>query len=124
MLTLKRMGGETAVAGDYWNFRNGERVHLSARGVLPEGTGETYYMVSPAAVLVAGPLLGLLYAVFLPFIGIAMLLALAFRKFFGGLLESVHRGATFSWKPSEAYLVGKRGISRRIISKKEEEKKE
>ncbi len=98
MLMLKKVGGETAVAGDYRKFG--------------------------AALIVAGPLLGLLYAIFLPFIGLGMLLAVAVRKFFGGLLQSVHRCATFSWKPSEAYLAGKRGRSRRTISRKSEEKKE
>ena len=124
MLAIKKTGGETVCTGDYWNFANGERVHFSAKGVLPGRPDETYHMVPPAAVLVAGPVLGLVYAVFLPFIGIAMLLSLAAHKLFGGLLQSAYRGAAFSWKPSEAYLAGKKGRSRRTISKKEQEKKE
>jgi hypothetical protein len=124
MLAIKKTGGEAVASGYYWNFSNGERVHFSERGVLPGRADETYHMVPPAAVLVAGPVLGLAYAVFLPFIGIAMLLSLAARKLFGGLLQSAYRGAAFSWKPSEAYLVGKKGRSRKTISKKDEEKKE
>ncbi len=124
MLAIRKTGGETVGTGDYWNFADGERVHFSAGGVLPGRADESYHMVTPAVVLVAGPVIGLVYAVFLPFIGIAMLLSLAAHRLFGGLLQSTYRGAAFSWKPSEAYLAGKKGRSRRTISKKEGEKKE
>jgi hypothetical protein len=124
MLTLRKIGSETARQGTYWNFTSGERVHIADTGVLPGDAGQTYYRVPPALALLAGPILGLAYAVFLPFIGMAMLAALIFRKLFGGLTESSYRGAAFSWHPSEAYLAGKKGRVRRTISKKEEEKKE
>jgi hypothetical protein len=54
------------------------------------------------------PVLGLLYALFLPFIGIAMLLALVGRKLFGGLLDGLWKTAAFGWRPREAYLLGRK----------------
>ncbi len=108
MLGLKKIGGEAVGKGNYWNFSTGERVHIEAEGVLPGDAGITYYKAPPAAMLVAAPVLGLLYAVFLPFIGIAMLTAVAGRKVLGGLVPGLWKGATFGWKPSEAYLAGKK----------------
>jgi mannose/fructose/N-acetylgalactosamine-specific phosphotransferase system component IIC len=63
-------------------------------------------------VLTAGPVLGLVYAAFLPFIGIAMLLKVLVTKAFGGTLEGgaleSAKVATFNWSPSRAFLAGKR----------------
>jgi hypothetical protein len=118
MLTAKKMGGETAGKGSYRNSAN------DSAAILPGRSADCYDTVPPAVVIAAAPVLGLVYAVFLPFIGIAMLLSMAVRRIFGGLTQSAYRGAVFTWKPSEAYLAGKRGRSRRTISKKEEEKKE
>lgn len=114
MLGLRKIGGTEVGKGNYWNFSTGERVHLSEGGVLPGDGNVSYYKVSPAALLVAAPVLGLAYAVFLPFIGIAVLAAAIGGKVFGGAAAGLWKGAAFSWKPSEAYLAGK---------KKKEEKK-
>ena len=59
-------------------------------------------------ILAAAPVLGLIYAVFLPFIGIAILLRVAVAKMFGGTAEGLSRVATFNWSPSAAYLAGRR----------------
>lgn len=67
--------------------------------------GGTY---GKAAVLVVGPILGLVYAVFLPFIGIALLLQTLAVKIFGGAANSLVKGVSFGWRPIEAYLTGKK----------------
>ena len=103
---------------------DGRRLLFEGAAILRGNDEDSYDGVSPAMVIAVGPLLGLAYAVFLPVFGIAMLLLAIGRRLFGGLLQSAHRGAVFAWKPSEAYLTGKRGRARRTISKKEEEKKE
>ncbi|MDP2166836.1 MAG: hypothetical protein Q8J64_00715 [Thermodesulfovibrionales bacterium] len=114
MLGLKKIGGTEVGKGNYWNFSTGERVHMDAAGILP-GNGEVvYYKLPPVVMLAAAPVLGLVYAVFLPFIGIAMLVTVVAGKLFGGVFAGMWKGATFSWKPSEAYLAGKK--------KKKEEK--
>jgi len=123
MLSITNIGGDSVGAGNYWNFSTGNRVHVDKEGILPGDRTQRYYRAHPLAILAAAPVLGLAYAVFLPFIGIAMSASLLFRKLFGGFAASAYRGASFSWHPSEAYLAGKR----RSLKKGErplEEKKE
>jgi hypothetical protein len=124
MLGMKKKGGETVGRGNYWNFSTGERVHIEDSGVLPGDARQTYYKGNPVVILLAGPVLGLIYAVFLPFIGIAMAVSLIGRRIFGGAAEKVQKGATFSWKPSEAYLAGKKGKAKKTEEGESEEKKE
>ena len=113
MLSITNTGGDSVGTGNYWNFSTGNRVHMEKAGVLPGDKSERYYKVHPLAILVAAPVLGLMYAAFLPFIGIAMSVSVLFKRLFGGLAESAYRGAAFSWQPSESYLAGKRRNLRR-----------
>lgn len=108
MLRIKHIGGQTVTKGNYWNFSNGDRVSMDNGGVLPGGRDATYYKASPFAILAAGPVLGLIYAAFLPFIGLAIIAKLVFTKLFGRTLEGLSRVAAFNWSPSEAYLAGKK----------------
>ena len=102
-------GGHTVAAGTYWNMANGSRVDMHVEGVLPGG-GDSRYIKAPVAVmLMAAPLLGLVFAVFLPFIGIAMAVQLAARKVGGGLKEAAAASTSFAWRPIEAYLTGRKG---------------
>ena len=108
MLGLKNIGGDRVSRGSYWNFSTGDRVQMEAEGVLPGGQDNIYFKFPPVLMLMAGPILGLIYAVFLPFIGIAMLVTVVFKKLFSGILAGVWKGASFGWQPSEAYLSGKK----------------
>ena len=123
MLSITNIGGDSVGMGNYWNFSTGDRVHVENDGILPGDKTQRYYKMHPAAVIIAAPVLGLIYAVFLPFIGLAMLASVLLKKLFGGLAQSAYRGAAFSWQPSEAYLAGKRRSIRKD-EKKEEEKRE
>jgi len=101
-------GGNTVAAGTYWNMANGSRIDMHVEGVLPGGK-DTRYIKAPAAVmLMAAPLLGLLFAVFLPFIGIAMAVQVVARKVGGGLQNAAAASASFAWRPVEAYLTGRK----------------
>jgi hypothetical protein len=122
MLSITNIGGDSVGMGNYWNFSTGDRVHMEEAGILPGNKTQRYYKVHPAAILFAAPVLGLVYAVFLPFIGLAMAASVLLKKLFGGLAQSAYRGAAFSWQPSEAYLAGKRHSSRK--GEQREEKKE
>ena len=108
MIRVRHRGGEEVGKGNYWNFSTGERVSLDKEGVLPGNAGTIYYKANPALILVAGPILGLIYAAFLPFIGIAMVMRLAFSKLFSERGEGLSSVATFNWRPTEAYLAGRR----------------
>ena len=101
-------GGHTVKAGTYWNMANGNRVQMEQEGALP-GSGQTRYIKAPVAVmLMAAPVIGLLFAVFLPFIGIAMTLSLIGKKLANTVTEAAAGSMSFGWRPIEAYLAGKK----------------
>lgn len=100
-------GGEKVRKGTYWNFSTGKRIRVVGEETLP-ADGATYYKISPVGLLVFGPLAGLLYAAFLPFIGIGMMVKMLGQKSFGKVAEAVGRGISFGWRPGEAYLGGKK----------------
>ncbi len=101
-------GGHKVAAGTYWNMTNGERVDMEQEGVLP-GDKHMMYIKAPSAVmLAAGPLLGLIFAVFLPFIGIAMTISLVGKKIVEGVVNAAAGSVSFGWRPIEAYLAGRK----------------
>jgi len=122
MLRIKHTGGETVTKGNYWNFSNGDRISMDNSGVLPGDRSATYYKASPLVILAAGPFLGLIYAAFLPFIGLAIIAKMVFTKLFGRTLEGLSRVATFNWSPAEAYLAGRRRKQKENKSAPKEEK--
>jgi hypothetical protein len=60
-----------------------------------------------------------MYAAFLPFIGIAMLVKLVGQKAGGGVMEMVHGSASFGFRPSESYLSGKKKSGKKDEASKE-----
>ena len=101
-------GGHTVQAGTYWNLSNGSRVQMEQEGVLP-GSGTTRYIKAPVPVmLMAAPVIGLVFAVFLPFIGIAMTLNLIGKKLVEGVVSAAAGSVSFGWRPIEAYLAGRK----------------
>jgi len=101
-------GGQNAAAGTYWNMADGSRIDLAEDGTLPGGQDTMYIKAPSAAVLAAGPVLGLVFAVFLPFIGIAMAAMLVVRKVGEGLINAAAASMSFAWRPVEAYLTGRK----------------
>lgn len=58
--------GERVPRGKYWNLYSGDYVVFGEEGgVLPRAEGE-YVRAHPVLVLMAGPLMGLGYVIFLP----------------------------------------------------------
>jgi len=122
---LKHNGGERVGKGTYWNLGNGERVDIQEEGILPGNEKKTYYRMPAAAIIVAAPVLGLMYAMFLPFIGIAMAVKLVGQKIGGGVMEMVHGSASFGFRPSESYLAGKKKSGKKDeVSEEGDEKNE
>ena len=71
--TYRYKGGEVVKAGFYWNLAEWEAKIVPAEGGSLAGTADTRYLRVPIlAVLVLAPIMGLTYAMFLPFIGFAM----------------------------------------------------
>jgi hypothetical protein len=107
-MNMLNKGGHTVKAGTYWNLANGSRVQMEREGVLP-GSGTTRYIKAPVAVvLMAAPVIGLLFAVFLPFIAIAMTLTLVGKKLASMTADAATGSMSFGWRPIEAYLAGKK----------------
>jgi hypothetical protein len=107
-MNMLNNGGHTVKAGTYWNITNGSRVQMDQEGALP-GSEKTRYIKAPVVVmLMAAPIIGLVFAVFLPFIGIAMTLNLIGKKLVEGVVSAAAGSVSFGWRPIEAYLAGRR----------------
>jgi len=59
-----------------------------------------------AVILVAGPFVGLLYVVLLPFAWIVAALVIISKQLAGVLASKTH--SSFGWRPIESYLAGRR----------------
>jgi len=124
MLRIRHTGGEKAEKGNYWNFETGERVMMSEAGRLPGDEETVYFKANPVVILAVGPVLGLLYAAFLPFIGIAIVARVAVAKLMGGSAEGLSRVATFNWSPAASYLAGRRSKKAKMERKAKEDEAE
>lgn len=67
---------------------------------------------SGIAALLFGPFLGLAYFISLPFIAIATIVTLVGRNILGGMLSLTRNLVSFGWRPSEAYLAGKKKMKK------------
>ncbi len=115
MLTNK--GGHRVGKGTYWDLQKGHRIDIAHEGVLPGDERSTYFRMSSAVMLLFGPIIGLIYAILMPVIGLATVAALAGRKILGGMYNLVAKSISFGWQPKNAYLAGKKK------EKKEKEEK-
>lgn len=66
---------------------------------------------------ITAPLMGLLFALFLPAIGVIMTVGVLARKLAPAVGDAIFRVSVFGWRPSEAYLLGR-------ATKKKEDKKD
>ena len=114
-------GGQRAGKGTYWNMENGERFDLAEEGILPGGREITYIKAPSILVLATGPLFGLLFAVFLPLIGIVMAAAMVVKKVGAEMAGAATASTGFTWNPVRAYLAGRK--KRKEAREKKEEKK-
>lgn len=103
-------GGEQVKAGFYFNLGTWEVTTLSGEGgTLPGGRDARFQRVPTLVLLVFAPLMGALYAIFLPFIGIAMVLQyLAVRVWRIGRegAHAVVAALAPSWHPVTAHFSG------------------
>ncbi len=108
----KRIGGTAAKSGFYWNLGKWEMTMVPKQGgLLPGDAGDKYLKVPVLALLFLAPVMGACYAMFLPFIGFALLVSYLGKKAFAATRVGVSGvAATMSpeWRPGEAYLAGKK----------------
>ncbi len=105
---MKRYRGtETVEPGLYFSIRQLSFKSMEERGPLPGRAEDVYHCVPTLALLVVGPILGLAFVVFLPFIGFAMVGWLLAEKAAGVAAEATRAAARVlrpGWEPSLAFL--------------------
>jgi hypothetical protein len=105
---MKRFKGtEVVEPGLYFNIRQLSFKSVDEREALPGTTEETYRRVPVLALLVVGPLLGLAYVIFLPFMGFAMvgwLLSVKAGQAAAVAGRAAVRVLTPGWEPSLAFF--------------------
>ena len=103
-------GGDRVNAGFYLNLDQWSVTTMSGKGGVLTGTSDTRYLRVPTlAVLAFAPLMGAAYVVFLPFVGIAMVLHYVGGKAYASVTDAAHATlATMSpaWRPGEAHFAG------------------
>ena len=108
--------GDTVKGGYYWNMQKWDATFVEGpAGDLPGGGDEVFRRIPTRLLLVAAPLMGALFVMFLPFIGIALLLqhiARAAVEAAGQTVERVLRSVSPAWRPGMAFLAGKAGKKR------------
>jgi hypothetical protein len=109
---MKRFNGGTKVGGGYYfNTSSWEFATITEDvGQLPGDAQVSYIRTPLLALFVAAPVLGLAFAMFLPFIGFAMPLYAIGKAVVGTGKQLAHDAAatvTPQWQPGEAYLAGK-----------------
>jgi len=105
MLTYK--GGQKVGKGTYWDLANGRRIDVLREAVLAGGTAK-YVKMSSGVMLLSGPVIGLLYTILMPFIGLATVATLAGCEILGSVYHVAEKSVSFGWHPSNAYLSGKK----------------
>jgi hypothetical protein len=114
-------GGHKVEKGTYWDASTGERIEVEQAQVLPGNDHHIYIKAKSGLVLIAGPILGLAFALFLPFIGIVMSLGQVGRKVADSSIGHAAQSVSFGWRPIEAYLTGRK--QKKEAKDRKEEKK-
>ncbi len=104
----KYYGGHKVKPGMYLNLRNGELVEPFGTDLVLPGTDITRYVKVPMAIaVVGGPLVGLVFIIFVPAVGIMGTVGFLIFKA-GRALQTLGRRifqpATMEWKPGHAYF--------------------
>ena len=103
-------GGDQVKAGFYFNTAKWEVQTLSGKGgTLVGAPGERYVRVPAIGVLVLAPFMGAAYAIFLPFIGIALVMQYVAKRgyaFAGDMAHATQAAMSHAWRPGEAYFAG------------------
>ena len=106
----RHQGGDKVNAGFYLNSGTWEVTTLSGKGgTLPGGKDAQFVRVPTLGALAFAPLMGAVYAIFLPFIGIALVAQYATKKVAAGardVTESVMGTMSPAWRPGEAHFTG------------------
>jgi hypothetical protein len=118
-------GNQRVEPGIYFCAKELSFKSMDEDGRLPGGPERAYWRVPALALLVAAPMIGLAYVIFLPLVGFVMLGAVALQKVGSLVREMGVWAATLlrpAWQPARAFL--SRGKARKEKVKKGEEPKD
>lgn len=87
MTTYK--GTQQVTPGLYLNFKRRTMAHVEKAGPLPGADGDRFYRVPMLLWLALAPLVGLVFVIFLPFIGFAMVGRLTADKVRRGIAMAI-----------------------------------
>ena len=99
--------GESVTRGAYWNVATGELIHCDAATDVLSGDAMAFLRIHPVALVLLGPIFGLTFVLFLPFIGFAMIVYTLSSNLLAFVGTHLVREAGFRWQPSMAYFAGK-----------------
>jgi hypothetical protein len=111
MMISRHVGGEVAKGGCYWSITAGEFLSVPKEGgTLPGGSNDRYIKAPLPVVLVAGPIMGLGFAMFLPLSGVLVLVPFLIGKLRGAAAPSAAHMATPQMQPGMSYLEPQSGV--------------
>jgi hypothetical protein len=88
---LRHQGGDKVKAGFYFNMASWEVSTMSGQGgVLAGASDERYLRVPLPLLLMLAPMMGAAFAMFLPFIGIALVLDFVAKRAWAACRNAVH----------------------------------
>jgi len=105
---MKFSGGHKVDSGMYWNARDLCMVAMNKEAILPGDRNSVYYRMPFVLLFPLGAILGGIYVFFLPMVSIATAISMLGRRIFGSVLFHARRSIFFAWRPTEAYLAGKK----------------
>lgn len=108
--TVRRFhGGHQVDPGTYWSAWDLFVVGVGEAATLPGDRGSVYYRIPIALLIPLGAILGGLYVFILPLVSIVTAVSVLGRRMLGCVLFQGRRSVSFGWRPTEAYLAGKKG---------------
>ena len=106
----RQQGGDKVNAGFYLNLDSWQVTTLSGEGGTLPGSKDTQFLRVPLPVLLAAaPMMGAAFAMFLPFIGLALVADYAVKKTWAAGREALNASATAlgpQTRTGEAYFTG------------------
>jgi len=107
MVMTSYVGTQEVEPGLYINLRKFSVTSVERRGALPGAATDTYRRLPMLVMLAAAPMLGLVFVIFLPLIGFAMVAYLLGNKaveLTTGVVEQMGRVRRPGWAPALAFL--------------------
>jgi len=100
--------GYTVTVGTYWNVVDGRRVDVCGEAILMGRNSSTYLKMPVGFMLAASPVVGLIYIIVMPFLGMTAIATIIGVNILNGLSGIVGKNISFGWRPKNAFLSGKK----------------